>query len=226
MSHRIITIEREYASGGREIGEMIAERLGIPCYNREILQMASERCNVSMDYLETAEEAAPKSFLYTLMLTSSPTRTIEENLPQSDKVYIIETNIIRELAEKGDCVIVGRCASYILRDLENLPFVCMSRGTSTYTFYQQLFLKYNLAFHVEMEAGTMDQVLAMVQSNLGVGFYPESMAAPALAAGTVFQIHLAEPIPERFVNLIEDTSRPQSVAMKAFKKMLLAPEEE
>ena len=110
MSHRIITIEREYASGGREIGEMIAERLGIPCYNREILQMASERCNVSMDYLETAEEAAPKSFLYTLMLTSSPTRTIEENLPLSDKVYIIETNIIRELAEKGDCVIVGRCA--------------------------------------------------------------------------------------------------------------------
>ena len=113
-----------------------------------------------------------------------------------------------------------------LRDLENLPFVCMSRGTSTYTFYQQLFLKHNLAFHVEMEAGTMDQVLAMVQSNLGVGFYPESMAASALAAGTVFQIHLAEPIPERFVNLIEDTSRPQSVAMKAFKKMLLAPEEE
>ena len=54
------------------------------------------------------------------MLTSSPTRTIEENLPLSDKVYIIETNIIRELAEKGDCVIVGRCASYILRDLENL----------------------------------------------------------------------------------------------------------
>ena len=133
MSHRIITIEREYASGGREIGEMIAERLGIPCYNREILQMASERCNVSMDYLETAEEAAPKSFLYTLMLTSSPTRTIEENLPLSDKVYIIETNIIRELAEKGDYVIVGRCASYILRDLENLPFVCMSRGTSTYS---------------------------------------------------------------------------------------------
>ena len=106
MSHRIITIEREYASGGREIGEMIAERLGIPCYNREILQMASERCNVSMEYLETAEEAAPKSFLYTLMLTSSPTRTIEENLPLSDKVYIIETNIIRELAEKGDCVFI------------------------------------------------------------------------------------------------------------------------
>lgn len=112
-----------------------------------------------------------------------------------------------------------------LRDVESCPFVCLGSDTSTFSFYQQLFLKHNLAFHVEMEAGTMDHVLAMVQSNLGVGFYPESMAAPALAAGTVFQIYLAEPIPERFVNLIEDTSRPQSVAMKAFKKMLLAPEE-
>ena len=112
-----------------------------------------------------------------------------------------------------------------LRDVEPCPFVCLGSDTSTFSFYQQLFLKHNLAFHVEMEAGTMDHVLAMVQSNLGVGFYPESMAAPALAAGTVFQIYLAEPIPERFVNLIEDTSRPQSVAMKAFKKMLLAPEE-
>lgn len=120
MSHRVIAIEREYASGGREIGEIVAQRLDIPCYNREILQMASERCNVSMDYLETAEEAAPKSFLYTLMLTSSTTRTIEENLPLSDKVYIVEMNIIRELADQSDCVIVGRCASYILRDLEHL----------------------------------------------------------------------------------------------------------
>ena len=99
---------------------MVAQKLGIPFYNREILQMASERCNVSPEYLETAEEAAPKSFLYTLMLTSSPTHTIEENLPLSDKVYIIETNIIRELAEKSDCVIVGRCASYILREMQNL----------------------------------------------------------------------------------------------------------
>lgn len=131
MSHRIITIEREYASGGKEIGELVAQKLGIPFYNREILMMASERCNVSPEYLETAEEAAPKSFLYTLMLTSSPTRTIEENLPLSDKVYIIETNIIRELAEKGDCVIVGRCASYILRELENLFNVFIYADTKT-----------------------------------------------------------------------------------------------
>lgn len=120
MSHHIITIEREYASGGRQIGEMVAQKLGIPFYNREILQMASERCGVSVDYLASAEEAAPKSFLYTLMLSSNPSRSIQENLPLSDKVYIIETNIIRELAEQGDCVIVGRCASYILRDLPKM----------------------------------------------------------------------------------------------------------
>lgn len=82
--------------------------------------MASERCGVSVDYLASAEEAAPKSFLYTLMLSSNPTRSIQENLPLSDKVYIIETNIIKELAEKSDCVIVGRCASYILRDMEHM----------------------------------------------------------------------------------------------------------
>ncbi len=120
MSNRIITIEREYASGGREIGQRVAKELGIAFYNREILEMASERCGVSVDYLASAEEAAPKSFLYTLMLSSNPTRSIEDNLPLSDKVYIVETNIIRELAEKEDCVIVGRCASYILRDLDRM----------------------------------------------------------------------------------------------------------
>ena len=62
MSHRIITIEREYASGGREIGELIANRLGIPCYNREILKMASERCNVSMDYLEPQKKQHRRAF--------------------------------------------------------------------------------------------------------------------------------------------------------------------
>ena len=85
---------------------------------------------------------------------------------------------------------------------------------------------YNLDAIIAVGYRVNSKKATMVQSNLGVGFYPESMAAPALAAGTVFQIRLAEPIPERFVNLIEDTSRPQSVAMKAFKKMLLAPEEE
>ena len=70
----------------------------------------------------------------------------------------------------------------------------------------------------------MDQVLPMVQHNLGIGFYPEPMAAAALENGSVTPVHLAETVPERSVSLIEDLARPQSVAMKAMKKMLLAPD--
>lgn len=120
ISNRIITIEREYASGGRDVGKLVADKLGIPFYNREILEMAAEESGVSPEYLETAEEQAPKSFLYSLMLSSNPTRSIEENLPLSDKIYIIESRIIQEVAKQSDCVIVGRCANYILGNRYNL----------------------------------------------------------------------------------------------------------
>ena len=112
-----------------------------------------------------------------------------------------------------------------LRDVEPCPFVCLGSGTSTFSFYQRLFLKHDLAFHVDMEAATMDQVLPMVQHNLGIGFYPEPMAATALESGSVTPVRLTVPVPERSVSLIEDLARPQSVAMKALKKMLLVPEE-
>ena len=112
-----------------------------------------------------------------------------------------------------------------LRDVEPCPFVCLGSGTSTFSFYQRLFLRHDLAFHVDMEAATMDQVLPMVQHNLGIGFYPEPMAAAALESGSVTPVRLTVPVPERSVSLIEDLARPQSVAMKALKKMLLVPEE-
>lgn len=112
-----------------------------------------------------------------------------------------------------------------LRDVEHCPFVCLGSGTSTFAFYQRLFLKHDLTFHVDMEAATMDQVLPMVQSNLGIGFYSERIASLAIADGNVTQIRLVEPVPERAVSLIEDLSHPQSVAMRALKKMLLTPEE-
>ena len=116
MKHPIITIEREYGSGGSIIGKQIAEMLGLPFYNHEILEMAAERLGVPISKLEGAEESSPKSFLYSLLLNANPERTIEDNLPVSDKVYIMETKIIKELAAQGPCVIVGRCANHILRD--------------------------------------------------------------------------------------------------------------
>lgn len=113
-----------------------------------------------------------------------------------------------------------------LQDVERYPFVCLGSRTSTFAFYQRLFLKHDLTFHVDMEAATMDQVLSMVQHNLGIGFYPEPMAASFIVSGDVSQIRLVEPVPERSVSLIEDATRPQSVAMKALKKLLCADPEQ
>ncbi len=119
MKYPIITIEREYGSGGVVIGKQVAEELGIPFYNHEILEMAADRLGVPISKLEGAEESSPKSFLYSLLLNSNPTKAMEDNIPISDKVYITETQIIKELAAAGPCVIVGRCANHILRDNPN-----------------------------------------------------------------------------------------------------------
>ncbi len=117
MKKKIITIERQYGSGGSIIGKLAAEKLGINCYNRQILNMTAERCGIAAEYLESAEENVPTSFLYSLLLSANPTRTMEDNLPLSDKVFLMESRIINEIAEKEQSfVLVGRCGSYILED--------------------------------------------------------------------------------------------------------------
>lgn len=107
-----------------------------------------------------------------------------------------------------------------LEELESLSFVCLGEGTGTYEFYRGLFLERGRPFRVDIEAATTDQVLPMVQHDLGIGFYPERLAAPALARGEVFQIPLAEPVPPRSVCLIEDTARPRSAAFQRLREML------
>lgn len=117
MKKTIITIERQYGSGGSVIGKLVAEKLGINCYNRQILEMTAERCGIATEYLENAEENVPTSFLYSLLLSANPARTMEENLPLSDKVFLMESRIINEIAEKEKSfILVGRCGNYILED--------------------------------------------------------------------------------------------------------------
>lgn len=117
LKKKIITIERQYGSGGSFIGQLAAEKLGINCYNRQILEMTAHKCGIAPEYLETAEENVPTSFLYSLLLSANPARTMEENLPLSDKVFLMESRIIKEISEKEDSfVLVGRCGSYILED--------------------------------------------------------------------------------------------------------------
>ena len=117
MKKTIITIERQYGSGGSAIGKLAAEKLGINFYNRQILEMTAERCGIAPEYLETAEENVPTSFLYSLLLSANPARTMEENLPLSDKVFLMESRIINEIADREKSfVLVGRCGSYILEE--------------------------------------------------------------------------------------------------------------
>ncbi|MBR3759428.1 MAG: cytidylate kinase-like family protein [Ruminococcus sp.] len=117
MKKRIITIERQYGSGGSVIGRLVAEKLGINCYNRQILEMTAEKCGVSPEYLESAEENVPTSFLYSLLLSANPARSMEDSLPLSDKVFLMESRIISEIAENEESfVLVGRCGNYVLEE--------------------------------------------------------------------------------------------------------------
>lgn len=117
VKKRIITIERQYGSGGSIIGKLTADKLGINCYNRQILEMTAQKCGISPEYLETAEENVPTSFLYSLLLSANPSRSIEDNLPLSDKVFLMESRIISDISnEEESFVLVGRCGNYILEE--------------------------------------------------------------------------------------------------------------
>ena len=110
MKNRIITISREFGSGGRTIGKKVAEKLGIPCYDAELIQKIAEQSGFSESYIKDAGEYSPGGFLSSALTNRSAGPTNE------DYLWNIQYNIITELAEKGPCVIVGRCADYILKD--------------------------------------------------------------------------------------------------------------
>lgn len=110
MKNRVITISREFGSGGRTIGKKVAEKLGIPCYNSELLQEMVKETGFAADYVKEAGEYAPGGFLSAAFSYRMFGPTNE------DILWEHQCKIITELAEKGPCVIVGRCADYILRD--------------------------------------------------------------------------------------------------------------
>ena len=110
MKNRIITISREFGSGGRTIGRQAAEKLGIPCYDAELIQKLAEESGFSESYVKEAGEYTPHSFLSFAFSNRAQGPTNE------DVLWDLQYKVITELAEKGPCVIVGRCADYILRD--------------------------------------------------------------------------------------------------------------
>lgn len=111
----IITVSREFGSGGHSIGKLVAQRLGYEFYDSALVNEVAKRCGFSPRFIEENGEyaSARSSLLFSLATASQPTL---DSVSMFDKLYIEQCKFIEELAQKGSCVIVGRCADYILRD--------------------------------------------------------------------------------------------------------------
>ncbi len=117
MNEYVITIGRQFGSGGRSIGEKLAQKLGIPFYDKELISIAAKESGVNPEIFENVDEKAANSLLYSLsmgMYSFGNGFSAMGDLPVNDKLYLLQHQIIREIAEKENCVIVGRCADYIL----------------------------------------------------------------------------------------------------------------
>ena len=115
MAKRIITISREFGSGGRFIGEEVAKKLGIAYYDKNIISQIAEKSGLSPDYIQESAELSPKKglFAYALAGRDITGRSVE------DMVYETQRKVILELARKEPCVIIGRNADYILKDRDD-----------------------------------------------------------------------------------------------------------
>jgi len=118
MKRTIITISREYGSGGRTIGILLAKELGIPCYDRAVIEKAAEKSGMSPEFIENVEERATSSFFFNLSQATytSFTPVLTYEVHPTDRAFFAQAEVIREIAAHGSAVIIGRCADYILRD--------------------------------------------------------------------------------------------------------------
>ena len=112
MKHRIITISREFGSGGRTIGKSVAQRLHIPCYDQELIETIAEKSGFSQDYVRRTGEDTPRGGWFANALVG---RSLS-GASNQDYLWSIQRRTILELAQQGPCVIVGRCADAILKD--------------------------------------------------------------------------------------------------------------
>ncbi|MBQ8161936.1 MAG: cytidylate kinase-like family protein [Clostridia bacterium] len=117
----VITIGRQYGSGGREIGLRLAKRLEIPYYDKELLQEASKDSGISEELFENHDEKPNKSFLYSLVSgAGGRTGNMYMDMPLNHRIFLAQFDTIRRIADEGPCVVVGRCADYVLRDHRNV----------------------------------------------------------------------------------------------------------
>ncbi len=118
-----ITIGRQFGSGGREIGYKVAEKLGVKCYDKELISVAAKESDFCEEIFAEHDEAPTKSFLYSLVMDTYSMGYSSMggvNMPIGHKVFLAQFDTIKKLAEQESCVIVGRCADYALEDAENV----------------------------------------------------------------------------------------------------------
>lgn len=113
---KIITISREFGSGGRTIAQNVAERLGCAFYDKALVELIAKESGYSQDFVERRGEDATSTSSFLFNLARSGSGGFDGYSDISDKLYVLQHNIIKRLAEEGPCVIVGRCADYILKD--------------------------------------------------------------------------------------------------------------
>ena len=123
INRTIITIGRQFGSGGRLIGQKLAALLDIPFYDKQLIALAAEKTGVNSAMLQKADEQATNYLFYSSILDSyglgGLSASAAYQMPVNDQLFIAQSDIIRELADNGPCVIIGRCANYILKDNPN-----------------------------------------------------------------------------------------------------------
>ena len=120
----IVTIARQFGSGGREIGEMVAKSLGFEYHDKSLISLAAEKSGIIHDVLKNTDEKATPSFLYSIAMGGMGMVPFSHGMPYdtpiNDKLFVLQSGIIEELAKSNSCVFIGRCADYVLRDFDNV----------------------------------------------------------------------------------------------------------
>ena len=120
MSKQIITVSREFGSGGRTVGKRVAELLGVPYYDKELVKQVAVATGFDEKFVEQqGEDASPWKNLFSYAFAGMGSRHPMNGLSADDFLWVIQCKVILDLADKGPCVIVGRCADYILRERED-----------------------------------------------------------------------------------------------------------
>lgn len=117
LSNYIISVSREHGSGGRLIGKRLAQLLEIPCYDRTIIQKTAEKSGLSREFIARAEERARSRFhLSPIPVGSGISPLVQQGVSVNHQAFFAQSEVLRELADQGSCVVVGRCSDYVLGD--------------------------------------------------------------------------------------------------------------